>query len=168
MLGEFIGVPRPALEAVFGRSLGRRIWEHNRGGMLRKEEPAPGTADSLATASHSEIRAQEILQGLIRHLSQRAAETLRQNRRKAQRLTLELTYTDGMASVERMHLGVPTDDSLELIAAGEQLILKMALDRTVQSISLHVSSVAAESLRQVPQHIESTPVTAAHALACAS
>lgn len=167
MVGKFVGVPRPALEAVFGRTLGRRIWEHNRRVRPRKGEAPPGAAETLAAASDAVITGAEISHRLIKHLSQRAADTLRQNGRKARRVTLELTYGSGTSRVERMHLRAPTDDPQELIAAAEVLILKMPLDTVVESLSVRVSSVAARPLRHEPECVESTVVSASHALACA-
>jgi nucleotidyltransferase/DNA polymerase involved in DNA repair len=167
MVGEFVGVPRPALEAVFGRTLGRRIWEHNRKVTSRKGEVSPGAAEALAAASAAVIAGPEIAHGIIKHLSQRAADTLRQNGRKARCITLELTYADGTSKMERLHLGAPTDEPRELMAASEELIVKMPLNTAVQSMSVHVSSVAARSLGKERECIEPTLVSAAHALACA-
>jgi hypothetical protein len=115
------------------------------------------------------IKDQEIVHGLIKHLSQRAAETLRQDGRKAERLTLEFTFADRTSRVERMHLQASTDEPTELMAAAEELAPKMMLDKAVQSISVHISSVAARPLRQrqEPERVDATLVSAAHALACA-
>jgi hypothetical protein len=56
MVGELSGVPRPALQTVFGKHLGRRIWAQGH------RSAAAGVAD------------EEIIGGMIEYVSKRAGE----------------------------------------------------------------------------------------------
>src|ERR1700690_121371 len=103
MVGELSGVPRPALQTVFGKDLGRRIWAQGR----------PTTAAGIAD--------EEIIGGMIEYVSRRAGEALRRNGRQARAIGLGLEYADGVATLHRMRLARPTSDAGELLAAAMEL-----------------------------------------------
>ena len=130
LLDELAGVPRPALQTVFGKDLGRRVWEN-------------------ARRAGSAVADEEIVGGMIAHMSRRAGETLRANGRKAKAIGLRLVYADGVAMLRRMRLARPTSDAGELLAAGMEL-LGQAETRcaAVASVKLKVTSVHAEAVTE--------------------
>jgi hypothetical protein len=143
---EFADVPKPVLRTVFGKHLGRRIWELARGTEGqdgRSSQPhTPTAATDLANA--------EILRGMIGYLSRRGAETLEQNQRQASAITLTLTYIDGFQKVARARLARPTTDSLEICEAA--IVLFRTFDPrnvALESLNLTTSTLQAESVVEV-------------------
>jgi hypothetical protein len=127
MVDELGGVPRPALQSMFGRELGRRIWE-------RAHFARGGVAD------------EEILGGMIEHVSRRAGEALAKNGRQAKGIGLRLAYADGAATVHRMPLARATSDPGELLAAALELFARAEVrDVLVESVDLKVTSVRTDA-----------------------
>ena len=126
MLAALAGVPRPALQAVFGKDLGRRVWEQTR------QAASDGIAD------------EEILGGMIEYVSRRAAEALRANGRQAKAIGLRLLYADGVATLYRTRLPRPTNDGIEIREAAMDLFGQaQARGATVEAVDLKVTSVQA-------------------------
>ncbi len=139
MIAEFSGVPKPVLQAVFGRVLGRQIWQQNRGrGPLGSE---PTTAGAVADA--------EIVAGMIEYLGSRAGETLGQRGLQAKAIGLRIVYADGVSGIERMRLARPTNEGPELAAAAISLSGRWQ-DRgvAVELLDLTVTSVQTECVTQ--------------------
>jgi impB/mucB/samB family C-terminal domain len=127
MVGELSGVPRPVLQTVFGKELGRRIWAQGR------RSAAAGVAN------------EEVIGGMIEYVSRRAGEALRKNGRQARAIGLRLEYADGVATLHRMRLARPTSGAGELLAAGMELFGRAeARGGAVESVDLKVTSVQAE------------------------
>jgi hypothetical protein len=127
MAAELVGVPKPALQTVFGEDLGRRIWERAR------------------HSSGGDVGDAEILGGMIEYVSRRAGEALRRNARQAKAIGLRLEYADGVATLNRMRLARPTSDAGELLA-GVMELLRLVEPRgvAVASVDLKVTSVQTE------------------------
>jgi hypothetical protein len=144
MVSELRGVPRPALQTVFGKALGRRIWErarHFAGG---------GVAD------------EEILGGMIEYVSRRAGEALRENRRQAKAIGLRLEYADGVETLNRMRLARPTNDGREILVAAMELFGRTeARGVMVESVDLKVTSVQTEPVNERAGSLDYAVVSAA-------
>jgi impB/mucB/samB family protein len=144
MVGELGGVPRPALQTVFGKALGRRIWERAR------HFAGSGVAD------------EEILGGMIEYVSGRAGEALRENGRQAKAIGLRLEYADGVATLNRMRLARPTNDGGEILVAAMELFDRSeARGVMVESVDLKVTSVQTEPVRERAGGLDYAMVSAA-------
>jgi len=131
MVDQLGGVPRPALQTVFGKALGRRIWERAR------QLAGSGVVD------------EEIVGGMIEYVSRRGGEALRKNGRQARAIGLRLEYADGVATLHRMRLTRPTSDAGEFLAAGMELLGRAeARGVAVESVDLKVTSVRAEAVTE--------------------
>jgi hypothetical protein len=131
MVEELGGVPRPALQTVFGKELGRRIWERAR------HFADCGVAD------------EEILGGMIEYVSRRAGEALLKNGRQAKAIGLRLEYADGVATLHRIRLARPTSDGREILAAAMELFGGAeARGVMVESVDLKVTSVETEAVSE--------------------
>ena len=145
MVGELSGVPRPALQTVFGKDLGRRIWAQG-----RHSSAAAGVAD------------EEIIGGMIEYVSRRAGEALRKNGRQSRAIGLRLEYADGVATLLRMRLARPTSDAVELLAAAMELFGQAeARCVAVESVDLKVISVQAEVVTERASGLDYAMVAAA-------
>jgi len=146
LAAEFANVPKPALRTVFGKHLGRRIWELARGAEVQGGQSwqphTPPAATELANA--------EILRGMIGYLSRRGAETLEQNQRQASAVTLTLAYVDGFQKVARARLARPTTDPLEICESAIVLFRTFApRNVALESLNLTTSTLQAESVAEV-------------------
>jgi hypothetical protein len=126
LVDDLGGVPRPALQTVFGKELGRRIWEN-------------------ARRAGSAVPDEEIVGGMIAYVTRRAGEALRANGRQAKAIGLRVEYADGVANLHRVRLARPTSDGVELREAALELFGRAeARGATVVSVKLNVTSVHAE------------------------
>jgi hypothetical protein len=127
---ELEGVPRPALQTVFGKELGRQIWEG-------------------ARRTGSAVVDEEIVGGMIAYVSRRAGEALRANGRQAKAIGLRVEYMDGVATLHRMRLARPTADAAELLETAMELFGRPeARCVAVASVKLSVTSVHAEAVTE--------------------
>jgi hypothetical protein len=146
MVGELRGVPKPMLQIVFGKVLGRRIWEHTRrlAGSGVKSQVTPSADTNGATAGGG-IPDAEIVGGMIAYVSRRAGETLRESGRQAKAIGLRIVYADGVSTLDRMRLARLTDEGAELAEAARDLLGRsMARGVAVASVDLRVTSIPAE------------------------
>ena len=127
--GELSGVPRPALQAVFGHALGRRIWEQARPkAVASAARPATQVADA------------EIASGMVEYVSRQAADTLRGRGRQAKAIRLTVAYADGESRQVQMRLARPTDEGDEIAESATELLRRLPA-RGVLSVDLKVTSV---------------------------
>jgi nucleotidyltransferase/DNA polymerase involved in DNA repair len=148
MVRELQGVPKTALQTVFGKALGQRIWLQARRTPPLPAETAPvsGAGPHLTPFGPSDG---EIVQGMIGYLSRRAGETLRLEQRQAKTIGLRLVYADGAARMYRLRLARPSSDAREIAAAASELFQRCErrADAPLESIDLTASSVQAEAVR---------------------
>ena len=155
------GVPKPVLRTVFGKQLGRRIWERTRRPRtahtrtLHSGPVEPSTTRSASGGSHAnhvgehkkmatELVNSESLVGMLEYLSRRASETLRENHRLAQSVTVTLCFDDSTRQVASDRLARPTTDPSELCEAVTQLFRSLpAAGGALASINLSTKSVEA-------------------------
>jgi hypothetical protein len=144
MVDDLRGVPKPALQTVFGRMLGRRIWSQ-RGG-----EGSKGSANVEVPVANAEISA-----GMVQYLGRQAAGALRLHRRLAKAMELTITLAAGESIVGRMRFPRPTDDVGEITGAATKLLLHQlpARARPVTSVKLTVTSVEAVPIRERENHL---------------
>jgi hypothetical protein len=136
--GELRGVPRPALQTIFGKSLGRRIWQQARAKVASEGTPH---ADRVADA--------EISTGMVVYLSWQTSKALVESGRQAKGLSMTITYTDGEASLARSPMAHPTSEAGEIADAAIALLRRLPLrDAALASIRLAVTTV--ESPRIAP------------------
>src|SRR5580658_10494453 len=83
---ELRDVPRPALQTIFGKSLGHRIWQQAR-----------AKAASAGTSHLDRVADGEISAGMVVYLSRQTSEALIESGRQAKSLSMTITYTDGEA-----------------------------------------------------------------------
>jgi hypothetical protein len=143
---EFADVPKPVLLIVFGKHLGRRIWELARNVETQDERRSQPGMPAAATEQTNA----EILRGMIGYLSRRGAETLEQNRRQASAVTLTLAYVDGVQKVACERLVRPTTDPLAICEAAINLFRTFdPSDVAIESLNLTTSTLQAESVVEV-------------------
>jgi nucleotidyltransferase/DNA polymerase involved in DNA repair len=167
LVGELRGVPKPVLQTVFGKGLGRRIWQQARrsAGAGRQSQTAPG-GNAEARTAPTVVTNGEIVGGMIEYVSRRAGETLSKNQRQAQAIGLSLVYADGVSKVERMRLARPTSDAQELSAAAMALFRRAeARGVTVASVDLTVTSVQTEVVTERAGGLDGAIVSAVAARA---
>ena len=136
MAEELQGVPKPVLQTVFGKTLGRRIWERVR----------PGTAEGAANPG-VRIEDAEISVGMAGYVSRQAAHALREKGRLAKALTITIGYSDGSSHSARTRLPGPTNES-DLIAAAAIQLLRRFPVRGVRSVNLAIAGVALTADRE--------------------
>jgi nucleotidyltransferase/DNA polymerase involved in DNA repair len=147
MVDDLRGVPKPMLQTVFGRMLGRRIWEQARRHGIASQ-PARRGAD-LTPGSANAVDDAEIVSGMIEYVSRRAAETLGRNGRQAKAIGLRIVYVGGVSRLDRMRLARPTNEEQELSAAAMELFRKSeARGVAVEAVHLTATSIQAERVTE--------------------
>ena len=133
LLRSLRGVPKAALQAVLGKELGERAWQKARG-------PVEAVA---------ELHDEEVVEGLIAHLSRLAARTLREEARQARSVSLYATHADGTVCSGNRRLSGLTQDPAVLFEEGRILYERLP-KRAAQlaNLELRVSSIAAETLAE--------------------
>lgn len=134
MAEELRGVPVGALQRVFGRELGRRIWQQ-------------GCADSRADSGGKRVSDAEIAFGMVGYLCEQAASTLRKRQRIASGVTLTVLYADGGTRAAQGRLHRPTEMASDIEALARQLLDEIPRDG-VRSVNLKVSSVELAVVRE--------------------
>jgi len=130
LVSRLRGVPKGALKAVLGKELGVRAWQQAR----RKAGPCEKV-----------VRDAEIVTGLIRHLSQRAAEELRTNDRQAKFVRLTVCYQDGSSTSERTRLPGLTQEAGEILECATRLFAGYERPAEhVSSVNLDVTASASD------------------------
>jgi hypothetical protein len=160
MVVELAGVPRPALQTVFGKALGRRIWDCARhlGDCRHRLRPTLGD-DS---ADGSTVDDAEIVGGMIAYVCRRAGEALRESGREAKSMGLRLEYADGVATLQRMRLARPTNEGSELREAAMDLLGRSQMSGVVvESVDLRLTSVQTEPVNQRAGSLHCAMVSAA-------
>jgi nucleotidyltransferase/DNA polymerase involved in DNA repair len=150
MAEELRGVPAGALQRVFGRDLGRRLWRQLRAGVA----DFPSGSDGSGRVSDAEIAF-----GMVGYLCERAASTLRERQRLANGVTLTVSYADSESKIVQGRLPRLTDALSEIDAVVRQLLDEVPRDG-VQSINLKVSSVEVAVARE---RALATPISTASA-----
>jgi hypothetical protein len=137
------GVPKPALQTFFGKSLGRRIWEQARvKGAAATAPPIDRIADTA------------ISNGMIAYVSTQAADALRESERQARGLSITITYADGEATVARTRLARTTNDRDEIAEAAIELLRQVPVRAAVLvSIRLAMTSVALAAVRESAKNL---------------
>jgi hypothetical protein len=119
-----------ALQAIFGKCLGHRIWRQARLKTPTPRAPIDRVADS------------EIAAGMVAYLSRRAAEALLQFGGQATSLTVTISYVDGEARQSRVRLTSPTNQGDDIAKAAIAILHKLPpRDAAPASIRLAMSSV---------------------------
>lgn len=167
MVGELRGVPKVALQAVFGKALGQRIWDDARrlsesGTALQATSEGDGSRGSIG----SMVTDVEIVGGMIEHVRRRAGGALRESGRQAWAIGLAFVYADGASTLGSMRLARPTNDGWELAEGAMELFRRgQAHALVVERVELKVTSIAAEPLRERAGSFEHGMVGAACARA---
>ena len=144
MAEELRDVPRPALQTVFGKVLGSRIWEQTRA------QAAPSVSPTTNQVADAEISA-----GMLEYVCKQAAGTLHARGRQAKAIELTVTYTDGESRLVRTRLARPTEEENELAEAATKLLSRLSSNGT-RSIDLKVATV---ELAAVPERAYGLPRT---------
>jgi nucleotidyltransferase/DNA polymerase involved in DNA repair len=148
MLRELSGVPKGALRAVFGKELGKQIWEQ-----VRRPRPVAGDAGApqqphtAARRGTLDVTDNELFAAMIESISRRAAETLAQHRRQANAIGLNLAYSDGSVRTESIRLARPSADAGDISAAAVHLFQRREpSDLLPISINLTTTTVQIEAI----------------------
>jgi|SRR5215813_7932638 len=138
MVRELSEVPKGALRTVFGKALGKRIWEQ-----ARRPRPVSGEA----CGGTRNVTDSELFVAMIESISRRAADTLAQNRRQAKAIGLNLTYSDGSIRTETVRLARPSADAREIASAAVDLFRQFELSELpLVSINLTTATVHSEAI----------------------
>ena len=136
LLARLCGVPKGALKTVLGKELGVRAWRQAR----RKAHSAESTVSD-----------REIATGLLRHLSQKAADALTKNERQAKFVRLAIRYQDGRSASARTRLPGLTQDPAEILACAMQLFATFTGPPSlIHSVNLEVSAPATSAASRTP------------------
>ncbi len=121
MLAEALrGVPKAALRTVLGNDLGKRAWE-------------AASAGSRTPVGQAEINDEQIIAGLLAHLSQRASASLRRERRRALVISLCLQDAEGSSLFGHVRLPRASDDSIEILSHAESLYRRLTSEYSGRS-----------------------------------
>jgi hypothetical protein len=130
LVSRLRGVPKGALRAVLGKELGTRAWQQARGNAGLGEPAVPDA---------------EIVAGLIRHLSQRAADELKRNDRQAKFVRLTVWYQDGSSASEQVRLSGLTQEASDILEAAMRLLANFEQPAgCVSSVNLDITAAAAD------------------------
>jgi impB/mucB/samB family C-terminal domain len=147
MLKDLNRVPKATLRTVFGKVMGRRIWEQVR----RSNEPTQraDVGNSARTGSKpvgSELTDADLVVAMIESVSRRAGQTLRVNKREAKAIGLMLTYADGAVTSESARLARPSADASEISAVAIALFRSCrAREAALVSINLTTATLQTEA-----------------------
>ena len=149
MVVDLRGVPKPMLQTVFGRLLGRRIWEQARRLADRRVGSPTDRERGSTPLSTNAVGDADIVGGMTEYVSRRAAETLDKSGRQAKAIGLRIVYVDGVSRIDRMRLTRPTNQEQQLSAAAMELFRRSeARDVAVEAVHLTVTSVQAERVTE--------------------
>jgi hypothetical protein len=141
MVDGLRGVPKPALQTVFGKGLGHRIWQQIR---VRRTSAKPNPAQAPARVANRDIAA-----GMVKYVSEQAAKSLQAHARLAKAIGLRLTYANGRCIMERVHLRCATNRRENIVEAATTLLGTFpAGNMSIVSIDLTMTTVEAIVLRQ--------------------
>jgi nucleotidyltransferase/DNA polymerase involved in DNA repair len=140
---ELHDVPKAALRQVFGKTLGTRLWQHQR---------AADTANAInakrvtteASSSSALISDGEISRGMLRYLCTEAAATLRNRNRLAKSIALTVQYRNGESEALREPLPHPTNEVAALEATALLALRSMRSDAFV-SLKLDLTATPARA-----------------------
>ncbi len=139
MAHDLRGVPKSALQIVFGKMLGRRIWDQSR---VQTGSAAP------RRGSH-QVADADISVALVQYISRRAADTLRRNARRAKAIGLKVSYEDGESIWTRASLARPCNEAAAIMAAATAILRQLpASVAAVKSLSLTVVTVEVQTIRE--------------------
>jgi hypothetical protein len=161
LLNDLDGVPKAALGTVFGKAMGRRIWERVRRSNESARQPGAGssreaTSDPLA----AELTDTDVILAMIESVGRRAAETLSLHKRQAKAIGLMLTYADGVVTSESVRLARPSADAGEICGAAVGLFrCCKAREAALVSVNLTTPTLQAEAVLDpaAPLHCAMAP-----------
>jgi DNA polymerase IV len=142
-IGQLRQVPKPALQAAFGETIGQQIWERARG-LDGREVLLPSTPKSVSRETTIEEGTidTEFLGGLIEYLCERIGSTLREYGRQARTIGLRLRYVDHFSAHQTVRLARPANDERELLAAAMELFGKLFTRRVaVRLVGVNVMNL---------------------------
>ena len=148
LLNDLAGVPKATLRTVFGKAMGRRIWERVRRSNESARQPGAGssreaTSDPLA----AELTNTDVILAMIESVGRRAAETLSLHKRQAKAIGLMLTYADGVVTSESVRLARPSADAGEICGAAVGLFrCCKPREAALVSVNLTTSTLQAEAV----------------------
>ncbi|HMI51897.1 MAG TPA: DNA polymerase IV [Candidatus Saccharimonadales bacterium] len=145
-IGELRRVPKLALQAAFGETIGEQIWERSRG-LDGREVLLPSTPKSVSreTTIEGGTIDTEFLGGLIEYLSERIGSTLREYGKQARTIGLRLRYIDHFTAQQTMGLARPSNDERQLLAAATGLFRELFARRVaIRHIGLNVTNLEAD------------------------
>jgi hypothetical protein len=136
-------VPKLALQTIFGKSIGRRIWNQAR------SKAAQGDASSADAITDAEVSS-----GMVQYLSKQAADALREAERQAKGLALTITYAGGKATLARAHFARCTNVADEIAGAAIKLLRELGTrDSAIASIGLSMTDVETVAGRGAANHL---------------
>ncbi len=148
------GVPKPALTAVFGKELSRRIWTSRRRLSGKKEahtEAGPAQV-SDQTANQPPVSNDEIAAALLAHLCRQAATTLRQQGQVARRVAVRVVLADGRLEYREAELGHTAEDNAKMETTAKELMTQL-LDSTVPIAAVELKLATSRTPLGVPPRL---------------
>jgi hypothetical protein len=148
MLKDLDGVPKAALRTVFGKVMGRRIWERVRQpNEFARGSGRGGSPKAMPSEGAGEITDADLVLAMIESVSRRAAETLSEHQRQAKAIGLMLTYADGVVTSESARLARPSADAGEISGAAIALFrCCQPREAALVSVNLTTSTLQADAV----------------------
>jgi len=133
------GVPKPALQTIFGKCLGGRLWDQAQS----RVGPHPmGVSDS------------EISAGMLAYVSGQAADALRSAGRQATGIAINITYTNGETKLARTPLAWATNAAGDIADAATKLLRQVAAhDATIAAIRLSMTTIECLAVRETSNDV---------------
>jgi nucleotidyltransferase/DNA polymerase involved in DNA repair len=147
MLGDIAALPRPAMEAQFGRTTGGQLWELSNGidrTPLQPRRPQELIRESICF--DAPVAATEALVAASKQIVMRLARRL--NKRSARRMHLQL-LADERIVWERMEtFREPTGDERRMLLILKTRLSLLQLSQTVDTVAITLSGIGREVAKQ--------------------
>jgi DNA polymerase-4 len=145
-IGQLRRIPKPVLAEAFGEKIGEQIWERTRGLDGRESAPASASACVLReTRIEGGTVDCEVLDGLLKYLSERIGTALREQGRQAGTMGVRVSYVDHSFAQQSIRLAYPTNDEHEMLVAAKELFAKIVTrGAMVRQVGVSVANLESE------------------------
>lgn len=146
-LGEIAALPRPAVEAQFGKSMGAQLWELSNG--IDREPLRPRKPQELITERISFDTPVVAIEALLAASKQIVSRLVRRlNGRTARRVHLQLLADERIAWERLETFREPTSDERQMLLILKTRLSLLELPQAVDTVSITLSGIGREVAKQ--------------------
>ncbi|MBD3161055.1 MAG: DNA polymerase IV [Candidatus Eisenbacteria bacterium] len=144
-------LPEQALRGLFGRALGRALWERARGrdGRIVSEREVPSSIRRETSFHQPTIERRELI-GMLHYLSTRAGREMRRLGLACRTVRVHLRYADGVSDARRSTFPSPTAVDQQIYGRAELLFLSLFTRRAaIRNVGVELSGFGPASGEQL-------------------